>query len=127
MQVFQRELNGFAGGQPVHPKARKVADDDELRQVALGNSGKVRQRLRQRGIQILATRLLLHQQHAGPEQINKAIGFCLDAGQLLDGVLEGGNALVGDAKDFKEINPERFALAVFIGGVSPGAAEGQRA
>ena len=48
-------------------------------------------------------------------------------GQLLDGVLKGGDALVGDAKDFEEIDPERFALAVFIGGIRPGAAEGQRA
>ncbi|MDO8440794.1 MAG: hypothetical protein Q7S97_06255 [Polaromonas sp.] len=69
---------------------------------------------------------MLHQQHAGPEQIDKAIHPGFVAEQLLDGVLEGGNALVGDAKDFKEVNPERFALAVFIGSVSPGAAEGQR-
>ena len=33
----------------------------------------------------------------------------------------------GDAKDFKEVNPERLALAVFIGGLGPGAAEGERA
>jgi len=48
-------------------------------------------------------------------------------GQFFYGVLERSDALVGDAKDFEEIDPERFALAVFMGRVGPGATEGQRA
>ena len=38
-----------------------------------------------------------------------------------------GDALVGDAEDFKEINPKRLALAVFVRRVGSGAAEGEGA
>ena len=127
VQVFQGELNGLAGGQVVYAKAGKVADDDDLRQVTLGNAGKVRQRLRQRSVQIFAARLLFDQQHAGPEEVDKTVGSGVLAGQLFNRMLEGGDTFVGDAKDFKEIKPERLALAVFIGRVSPGAAERMRA
>ena len=125
VQVFERELNRFAvfalGGQAVHAKARKVADDDELRQVALGQAGKVIQRLLKGTVQGFAARLVLHQQTAGPEQVHKA----LRRAQLFDVQLEGGDTFVGDAEDFKKINPERFGLRVFVGSVSPGAAEGE--
>ena len=77
VQVFECKLNRLAGGQPVYPKARKVADDDDLRQVPFGQARKVRQCLHERGVQIFATRLLLHQQHAGPEQIDKTVRFGL--------------------------------------------------
>jgi hypothetical protein len=42
-------------------------------------------------------------------------------------VFKRGNTLVGDAKDFKEIDPERLALAVLIGSICPCAAESERA
>ena len=67
------------------------------------------------------------QQHAGPEQIDKTVGFGVGAGQLFDRVPKGGDALVGNAKDLEKINPERLALAVFTGSVSPGATEGKGA
>ena len=127
VQVLQRKFNGFASGQLMHPKARKVADDDELGQIALGNAGKVSQRLIQCGVEIFAARFLFDQQHAGPEQIDKAIGSGLRAGQLFDGVFKGGDALVGDAENLEKIQPERFALAVFAGRVGPSAAEGEGA
>jgi hypothetical protein len=38
---------------------------------------------------------------------------------------EGGNAFVGDAKDFKEVDPKGLGLAVFVAGVGPGFAEKQ--
>ena len=62
---------------------------------------------------------MLDQQHAGPKQIYKA----LRAAQLFDVQLERANALVGEAKDFKEGYPKGFGLAVFVAGVSPGLAE----
>ena len=127
LQVFQRELDSFGGFKPVHPKAREVADDNDLRQIPLGQAGEIRECLSQRGVQVFATRLLFDQQHAGPEQIDKAVCSGFGAGQLFHGMLKGGDALVGDAEDFKEINPERLALAVFMGRVGPGAAEGERA
>ena len=67
----------------MYPKTRKVADDDNLWQIALGNAGKVGQRLSQCRIQIFAARLLHHQQHAGPEQIDEAVGFGRKAGHFL--------------------------------------------
>jgi len=35
-----------------------------------------------------------------------------------------GYAFVGNAEDLEKINPERLAPAVFIGSISPSAAEG---
>ncbi|MDD2883117.1 MAG: hypothetical protein PHQ58_22115 [Rhodoferax sp.] len=70
---------------------------------------------------------MFHQQHAGPEQIDKPVGSGLRAGQLFDGMLKRGNAFVCDAKDLEEVDPERLALAVFIGSISLGAAEGEGA
>jgi hypothetical protein len=65
---------------------------------------------------------VLHQQYAGPKQIHKA----LCTAELLDVQLKGGNAFVGDAKDFKEGYPKGFGFAVFVAGVGPGFAEKQR-
>ncbi len=45
--------------------------------------------------------------------------------ELFDVQLEGGNAFVGDAKDFKEVDPKVLDLAVFVAGVGPGFAEKQ--
>ena len=71
--------------------------------------------------QAFAARLVLHQQHAGPKQVHKA----LCAPELFDVQLKGGDAFVGDAKDFKEIDPKGLGLAVFVAGVGPGFAEKQ--
>ncbi len=64
---------------------------------------------------------MLHQQQAGSKKIHKA----LSATELFDVQLEGGNAFVGDAKDFKEIDPKGLGLAVFVAGIGPGLAEKQ--
>ena len=56
---------------------------------------------------------------AGPKQIHKA----LCAAQLFNVQLKGGDAFVGDAKDFKESYPKGLGLAVFVAGVGPGLAE----
>jgi hypothetical protein len=72
---------------------------------------------------------LLDQQHAGPEQIDKAVRAGLGLWrilQLFDRMLKGGHALVGDAKDVKEVHPERLGLRVFIGSIVPLFGEGQR-
>ena len=74
-----------------------------------------------RVVEAFAARLVLHQQHAGPEQIHKALGTA----ELFDVQLEGGNAFVGDAKDFKEVDPKGLGLAVFVAGVGLGFAEKQ--
>ena len=123
VQVFQGEFGGFTRGQAVHAKAGEVADDDDLGQIALGPAGKVVQRLLKGAVQVLAARLVLDQQHAGPEQIDKA----LRGAELLDVELEGGDALVGDAENLEKINPEGLGLGVFAGRVCPGAAEGEGA
>jgi hypothetical protein len=64
---------------------------------------------------------VLDQQHAGPKQVHKA----LCAAELFDVQLKGAQPFVGDAKDFKEINPKGLGLAVFVAGVGPGLAEKQ--
>ena len=56
---------------------------------------------------------------AGPEQIDKA----LCTAELFDVQLKGGDAFVGDAKDFKESYPKGLGLAVFVAGVGPGFAK----
>ena len=45
---------------------------------------------------------------------------------LFDGQLEAGHALVSDAENFKKRQPERLGLGVFVGGIAPCTAEGQR-
>ena len=75
VQVGEVELEVLARCQPMHPESRKIADDDDLRQIALGNAGEVAQSLRHRRVQVFTARLLLHQQHAGPKQIDEAVYF----------------------------------------------------
>ena len=64
---------------------------------------------------------MLHQQHAGPEQVHEA----LRTAELFYMKLKGGNAFVGDAKDFKEVDPKGLGQAVFVAGVAPGFSEKQ--
>jgi hypothetical protein len=42
-------------------------------------------------------------------------------------MLKRAYAFVGDAENLEKINPERLCLRVFIGGICPGAAEGEGA
>ena len=58
---------------------------------------------------------------AGPKEVDKALG----PAKFFDVELKGGDAFVGDAKDFKEVEPKGFGLAVFVTGVCPGFAEKQ--
>jgi len=64
---------------------------------------------------------VLDQQHAGPKEVDKALG----PAKFFDVERKGGDAFVGDAKDFKEVEPKGFGLAVFVTGVCPGFAEKQ--
>ena len=57
-------------------------------------------------VEVFAARLVFHQQHDGPEQIDKA----LRGAELFDVQLKGGHTLVGDAEDFEKINPEGLGL-----------------
>ena len=70
------------------------------------------------GINFVAERFAAE---AGPEQVHEATL----AAQLFDVLLEGTYALVGDAKDFEEVDPKGLGLAVFVAGVSPGLGEKQ--
>ena len=54
VQVFEREFKRLTRFKPVHAKAAEVADDDDLRKVALGQAGKVVQRLLKGAVQVLA-------------------------------------------------------------------------
>ena len=74
-----------------------------------------------KNLKAVKAELLFHQQHAGPKQVHEAT---LSA-ELFDVLLEGAYAFVGDAKDFKEVDPKGLGLAVFVAGVGPGFAEKQ--
>jgi hypothetical protein len=121
VQVFQRKFHRFASGQAVHAHAGKVAHHDELGQVALGQTREVAQGLVKRSVQVFAQRLLLDQQHAGPEQVNETLASAV----FFHRQLKGGHAFVGDAENFKKRQPEGFGLAVFVCCVGPGARKGQ--
>ena len=74
-----------------------------------------------KNLKAVKAELLFHQQHAGPKQVHEAT---LSA-ELFDVLLEGAYAFVGDAEDFKEVDPKGLGLAVFVAGVGPGFAEKQ--
>jgi hypothetical protein len=123
VQVGQRKADFAARVEVDHAKARKVAHHQRVRQVALGNAGKVAHGLVERGLQGLAARLLLDQHLPRPEQID----VTLPAAVLFDGMLEARDAPVGEAEDLEKVDPERDGLLLFVGRVSPLAAEGHGA
>jgi hypothetical protein len=45
--------------------------------------------------------------------------------EFFDVQLKSGHPFVGDAKDFKEVDPKGLGLAVFVAGIAPGLAEKQ--
>ncbi len=122
VQVLEFKFDGLARGQAPHPKAGKVADHHQLGHVALGHVVQVGNGLAQCFFEVFAARLVLDQQHPGPKQVHEAT---LSA-ELFDVLLEGAYAFVGDAKDFKEVNPKGFGFAVFVAGIGPGLAKKQR-
>ena len=119
VQVFQRKFARVARRQVTHAKVAEIAHHDDLRQVALGDAGQVGHGLVQCLVQILAAGFVLHQQHAGPEQVYKSIGAGLGPRQLFDRVLKAGDTLVANAVDFEEVDPERLGVRVFPGGIFP--------
>lgn len=69
---------------------------------------------------------VLHQQHAGPKEVDKPVGAGVGTGQFFNGMLKRGHALVANAKDLEEVDPKRLGLRVFVGGVGPGFRKAQR-
>jgi hypothetical protein len=109
VQVFQRKFARVARRQVTHAKVAEIAHHDDLRQVALGDAGQVGHGLVQCLVQILAAGFVLHQQHAGPEQVYKSIGAGLGPGSI-DRVLKAGDTLVANAVDFEEVDPEQLGV-----------------
>ena len=52
--------------------------------------------------------------------VDKPIGAGAGAEQLFNGVLKRGHRLVVDPKDFKEVDPKRLGLRVFVRSIGPG-------
>src|SRR5690606_38511520 len=72
-------------------------------------------------VQVLAAGLVLDQQHALPEQVDVAVL----AIELLDPLLETGDALAADAEDLEELVPEGLGLGILRGHVGPFPREAQ--
>src|SRR5690606_35427663 len=72
-------------------------------------------------VQVLAAGLVLDQQHTLPEQVNVAIL----AINLLDPLLEAGDALAADAEDVEELVPEGLGLGILRGHIGPFLREAQ--
>jgi hypothetical protein len=121
VQVQELKRQRLARGQAVHPQVGNVAHHHHQRQVTLGQVLQVANGLRHGGTQTFAARLVFDQQHAAPEQVDKALG----AAVLFDVQLKGGDSFVGDAKDLKEFDPKGLGFAVFVAGIGPGFAEKQ--
>ncbi len=115
VKIDEREFANAAFFQVVQAKARKVAHQHIARQIALLDAGEVIHRLTVGAFKILAARLHLDQQNAGPEGIDIPAAAVV----FLRGVLKAGKALVGNAEDFEEGDQERLGLRVLIGGVRP--------
>ena len=121
VQVFELEAQYLATLQGLQLKLPKVAHHHQVGQFVIGDVVQVVHRLRAGSGQVFAQGLLLHQQLARPKQVHKALG----AAELFDVVLEGGYPFVGDAKDLKEVDPKRRALALFVACIRPRLAEKQ--
>ena len=74
-------------------------------------------------VEALAGGLVLSQQVARPEQINEAPV----AGELFDGLLEGGDGAAADAEDVEEVVPEGLTFGGLARLALPFAAEGDGA
>ncbi len=103
----------------VETEAREVGDEHIFRQVAFLDAGEIIERLGVGLVQILAARLVFDQQHALPEQVDVA----LPVAELLDRLLEAGDALAVYAEDVEELHPERFGLGIFRSFVFPAFGE----
>ena len=71
VQLGELEFGLLAFVQVVEAEAREIGDENVTRQVAFLEAGKVVERLLRRAVQILATRLVLDEQHAFPEQVDE--------------------------------------------------------
>ena len=121
VQVRQREFELGVFLQVVQAEFREIRDQYVFREVALGNSGEIIQRLYVGLVQVLPARLVLDQQDPFPEQVDEALLLT----QFLDRLLEGRHPLAGDPEDVEEVVPERFGIGVFGGFAVPFLGKGK--
>ena len=89
--------------------AGKVADDDIARQLVVGQPMKIVVALGKGRIQVLAARLLLDQQRAGPEHINAP----RLVSQLFDIFFKTENPASRQPEDLKKLVPKNLRLGIF--------------
>ena len=123
VQVGERERCFRAVDEIVEPKACEVTDDDVARQVALFEACEVIDGVVVGLVEVAAKRLVLYEQHAGPEQVDPAVIALVGAALLVVGVLEGEHALPGEAEDVEEVDPKALRFGFFVFRVRPAFGE----
>ena len=121
MQVGERELDRrVAAVEVVQAEALEVADQDVLRLLGFGQAGEVVGGLVEGGVKVRARALVLGQHHAGPEQVDAALGLAGEAPGLL---FVHGHAAALLAEDVEEVVPEALRLGALGGLAVPFARE----
>ena len=109
----QRRVGVLLRFEIVEGDAGEIGDDQPAGNLAVApgvlEAADVGHALRVRPSQILAGGLVFHEQAARPEQVNEAP----IAGELSDGLLEGGDGAAADAEDVEKLVPEGLAFGGF--------------
>lgn len=111
-QVRQREPGLFARVQIGQMEGLEVADHDVAWELVVLQARKVVEGLGAGAVEITASRLVLNQQLAFPEQVDETLAVA----QLLDRLLEGGDQAAFDAEDLEEVVVEGLRVAPLVAG-----------
>lgn len=115
---FERRFLAF---QVVQAETGEIGHQQVAWQLGVAQAVEVVAGLGVGAVQVLAAGLVLDQQHTLPEQVNVAIL----AIELLDPLLEAGDALAADAEDVEELVPEGLGLGILRGHIGPFLREAQ--
>jgi hypothetical protein len=109
-EVGKRERDALVLVEVVELEVLEVAHQEIAWQVSIPDAGEVIEGLLFRLDEVTADALLLHQQHAPPEQIDEpAVGA-----EISDGLLEGRHAADGHPEDFEEVAIKELGLPLLV-------------
>lgn len=101
--------------QVVEAEAREIGDQHVTRQFLFLQAGEIVGALLVGAVEVLAARLMLYEQRPLPEQVDVAV-LAVD---LLDALLEAGDAAPRYAEELEERIPKGFRVGVLGLGVFP--------
>ena len=117
--VEKREFFLLLWLQIVEDKAGEIAQDDVARELIVpplaGEVGEIGEGLRSGFVERCATALVLHEQDAGPEEIEEGVV----AFQVFHRALKHCDALERETEALKETDPEKVLLLLLVRGVFP--------